>query len=240
MDQAAAGGAGGELAVGAHAVHQAAVGLAHILLVLLSGDLVLPLEQSLEVGALLLLGHGIFQLFGGGTLPGREDKGKEIIEELTGRKDVSVNLDPTMLLSSEEWSKLAKRPKQLKNDKRLFWDILFGNEYVAALTKHNMPINEIFKKNLFNNRKSKSTSKQISVQLDLFSYLEESDNTEEVININDGKRLGYVQDVCADLETGRITSIIVPGGTNKLMSLFSSNNDIVIPWDRITCIGEHI
>ena len=32
----------------------------------------------------------------------------------------------------------------------------------------------------------------------------------EVININDGKRLGYVQDVCADLETGRITSIIVP------------------------------
>ena len=32
----------------------------------------------------------------------------------------------------------------------------------------------------------------------------------EVINIRDGKRLGYVQDVCADLETGRITSIIVP------------------------------
>ena len=47
----------------------------------------------------------------------REDKGKEIIEELTGRSDVLVNLDPTMLLSSEEWSKLAKRPKQLKTDK---------------------------------------------------------------------------------------------------------------------------
>ena len=29
----------------------------------------------------------------------------------------------------------------------------------------------------------------------------------EVVNINDGKRLGYVQDVCADLETGIITSI---------------------------------
>ena len=42
----------------------------------------------------------------------------------------------------------------------------------------------------------------------------------EVINICDGKRLGYVQDVCADLETGRITSIIVPGGTNRLMSLW--------------------
>lgn len=31
----------------------------------------------------------------------------------------------------------------------------------------------------------------------------------EVVNINDGKRLGYVQDVCADLETGTITSIMV-------------------------------
>lgn len=32
----------------------------------------------------------------------------------------------------------------------------------------------------------------------------------EVININDAKRLGYVQDVTADLQTGIITSIIVP------------------------------
>ena len=29
----------------------------------------------------------------------------------------------------------------------------------------------------------------------------------EVINITNGKRLGYVQDVCADLETGMISSI---------------------------------
>ena len=58
----------------------------------------------------------------------------------------------------------------------------------------------------------------------------------EVVNINDGKRLGYVQDVCADLETGMITSIIVPGGTNKILNIFSSNNDIVIPWQKIKCI----
>ena len=32
----------------------------------------------------------------------------------------------------------------------------------------------------------------------------------EVINITDGKRLGFVQDVTANLETGTITSIIVP------------------------------
>ncbi len=62
----------------------------------------------------------------------------------------------------------------------------------------------------------------------------------EVINICGGKRLGFVQDVCADLETGKITSIIVPGNTNKFMSLFSSSNDIVIPWENIRCIGDDL
>lgn len=57
----------------------------------------------------------------------------------------------------------------------------------------------------------------------------------EVVNINDGKRLGYVQDVTADLETGIITSIIVPG-SNKFLNMFSANNDIVIPWKDIRCI----
>ena len=61
----------------------------------------------------------------------------------------------------------------------------------------------------------------------------------EVININKGKRLGYVQDVCADLETGMITSIIVPG-SNKIMSFFNQNNDIVIPWQNIKCIGDDL
>ena len=36
------------------------------------------------------------------------------------------------------------------------------------------------------------------------------------------KDYGFVQDVCADLETGRITSIIVPG-SNKLINIFSQN-----------------
>ncbi len=61
----------------------------------------------------------------------------------------------------------------------------------------------------------------------------------EVININDAKRLGYVQDVTADLQTGVITSIIVPG-TNKMFNLFAGNNEIVIPWEKIKCIGEEI
>ncbi len=62
----------------------------------------------------------------------------------------------------------------------------------------------------------------------------------EVINVYDGKRLGFVQDVCADLDTGKITSIIVPGGTNRLMNLFSNSNDIIIPWEQIKCIGDDL
>ena len=61
----------------------------------------------------------------------------------------------------------------------------------------------------------------------------------EVVNINNGKRLGFVQDVCANLETGWITSIIVPGG-KKLMSMFAKEDDIVIEWEKIKCIGDDI
>lgn len=53
------------------------------------------------------------------------------------------------------------------------------------------------------------------------------------------KDYGYVQDVCADLETGMITSIIVPGAS-KLMSFFNQNNDIIIPWQNIKSIGEDL
>ena len=61
----------------------------------------------------------------------------------------------------------------------------------------------------------------------------------EVVNIVDGKRLGFVLDVTADLNSGVITSIIVPGNS-KLINLFAGNNDIIIPWQNIKCIGEDI
>ena len=54
------------------------------------------------------------------------------------------------------------------------------------------------------------------------------------------KDYGYVQDVCADLETGKITSIIVPGSTNKILNFFSSENDIIIEWEKIKAIGEDL
>ncbi len=47
----------------------------------------------------------------------REERGKEIVEELTGRKDIEVLVDPTMLLTAEEWDKVSKRPRMLKSNK---------------------------------------------------------------------------------------------------------------------------
>lgn len=41
----------------------------------------------------------------------REDAGKRIVEELTGRTDVQVLVDPTMLLTTQEWDRVATIPK---------------------------------------------------------------------------------------------------------------------------------
>lgn len=60
----------------------------------------------------------------------------------------------------------------------------------------------------------------------------------EVINLTDGRRLGYVQDVEANFETGEITAIIVPG-SSKMFAL-GQKNDIVIPWQNIKRIGDDI
>ena len=58
----------------------------------------------------------------------------------------------------------------------------------------------------------------------------------EVINICDGRRLGYVMDVEINLCNGNLTSLIVPGECNILG--FGKSNDIVIPWENIERIGE--
>ena len=47
----------------------------------------------------------------------------------------------------------------------------------------------------------------------------------EVINVSDGRRLGFVQDVNAELGSGIITSIVVPGSSN-FFNFFSS--DVII------------
>lgn len=61
----------------------------------------------------------------------------------------------------------------------------------------------------------------------------------EVINIVDGKRLGYVYDIEMNLKDGRVDSIIVPGDS-RFFGIFGKNNDYIIPWEDIKKIGMDI
>lgn len=61
----------------------------------------------------------------------------------------------------------------------------------------------------------------------------------EVIDICNGKRLGFVCDLEIDLHRGEIKAIIVPG-PRKLLSFFGKEKDYVIDWKNIVKIGEDV
>lgn len=61
----------------------------------------------------------------------------------------------------------------------------------------------------------------------------------EVININNGKILGFITDVDAELDKGEIKSIVVAGTGGFLKSL-SGKNNITISWSNIVLIGEDV
>ena len=60
----------------------------------------------------------------------------------------------------------------------------------------------------------------------------------EVINIRDGCRLGFVNDVEVDITCGRVVAIVVPGPFRFFF--FPRGEDYVIPWECIQKIGEDI
>lgn len=43
----------------------------------------------------------------------REDKAKELLSKISKRNDIETLVDPTMLLESKQWDKIAKKPKQM-------------------------------------------------------------------------------------------------------------------------------
>ena len=61
----------------------------------------------------------------------------------------------------------------------------------------------------------------------------------EVVNISDGRRLGFVSDVEIDLDDGRIDALVIPG-SGRLFGLMGKDNEFIIPWEKIKKIGEDI
>lgn len=55
----------------------------------------------------------------------REERGAELIKELTG-KEATVLLDPTMLIDTSEWLKILRKPSQYIDDKYIFVYALGG------------------------------------------------------------------------------------------------------------------
>ena len=60
----------------------------------------------------------------------------------------------------------------------------------------------------------------------------------EVINLNNGKKLGYIEDIDIDVEKGKIKAVILPGSENFLINFFSKKQDVIIDWEKIKVIGE--
>lgn len=62
----------------------------------------------------------------------------------------------------------------------------------------------------------------------------------EVINIFDGKSLGYVCDIEINLQAGTIDGIVLPG-SRGIFSLFGrGEEDIVIRWSDVKTVGEDV
>lgn len=61
----------------------------------------------------------------------------------------------------------------------------------------------------------------------------------EVICVADGRRLGFISDVCVEVPEGRIVSITVPG-PGKFFGLGGRRDDYVIPWHCICRMGPDI
>ena len=61
----------------------------------------------------------------------------------------------------------------------------------------------------------------------------------EVINISDGRRLGFIEDVDLDIESGNISSVIIPV-RGKILGVFGKDTEYIIPWESIKKIGHDI
>lgn len=63
----------------------------------------------------------------------------------------------------------------------------------------------------------------------------------EIVNINDGRRLGPIKDIELDLENGVIQAIVLPNYSGgRILGLFGRSEDVVVPWEKIVRIGVDV
>ena len=62
----------------------------------------------------------------------------------------------------------------------------------------------------------------------------------EVINIFDGKSLGYVCDIEINLQAGTIDGRVLPGSRGIFNLFGKGEEDIVIRWSDVKTVGEDV
>ena len=62
----------------------------------------------------------------------------------------------------------------------------------------------------------------------------------EVINIANGRSLGFVYDIEVDLEKGVIDGIVIPGQRGFMGFFSKGEGDTVIKWDKVRTIGDDV
>ncbi|MHB1611008.1 MAG: YlmC/YmxH family sporulation protein [Sulfobacillus sp.] len=63
--------------------------------------------------------------------------------------------------------------------------------------------------------------------------------TKDVVNVTDGRRLGFIGDLELDLEQGRIKAMVILG-TGRFLGLLGRERDTVIEWSHIRKIGHDV
>ena len=64
--------------------------------------------------------------------------------------------------------------------------------------------------------------------------------TKEVINMQDGRKLGRVMDIEFCVHDSRVTALVVPAETSLIQTLRGEKCGTVIPWEHICRIGDDV
>ena len=62
----------------------------------------------------------------------------------------------------------------------------------------------------------------------------------EVINIYDGKSMGFVCDIEINLKEGRIDGIVLPGDKSFMKIFGRYTNDYIVKWKYVKTVGEDV
>lgn len=61
----------------------------------------------------------------------------------------------------------------------------------------------------------------------------------EIVNLSDGRRLGFVSDADVNFETGRLEAVVI-AGAGKLFGAHSKDAELIIPFEKIRKVGDDV